>query len=307
MFAWKFDRSNGFTLIELLVVIAIIATLVAMLLPAVQQAREAARRSQCNNNMKQLSLAMHNYHDTFKCLVMGNRYIPTTTYRYPHYNNDNSWGWATFLLPYLEAGNLYDQFNLNVAPYSSEIGNNYFNKYGPSLVTTNKAACQSMPSVLVCPTAPRKGPANEYKDYGINGGREICCPERSARSGIADMNSAYKFSDINDGLTNTFLFLEQRHWADLLPSDGAYDKPVNPFVWVIEQSNGYVTGEMGMPNGPQPARSTGRIARSSHHGGVITTFCDGHVSFISDNISTEVYLSTFTRSGGEVSQSAGNF
>jgi len=94
------SRSRGFTLVELLVVIAIIGILVALLLPAIQAAREAARRTQCNNNLKQLALALHDYHDTYKVFASG--YIPQT-----------GWGWGTFILPFIEEQALYDQIDPN--------------------------------------------------------------------------------------------------------------------------------------------------------------------------------------------------
>jgi len=92
---------RGFTLIELLVVIAIIAILIALLLPAVQQAREAARRSQCKNNMKQIGLAIHNYHDSHLKFPPG--YITT-----------NHWGWGTMLLPGMDQANIYNLFNFSI-------------------------------------------------------------------------------------------------------------------------------------------------------------------------------------------------
>src|SRR4051812_6730319 len=92
---------RGFTLIELLVVIAIIAVLIALLLPAVQQAREAARRSQCKNNLKQIGLALHNYHDTANTLPPGWIGDPTGS------NAGNRWGWGTMILPYLDQAPLY--------------------------------------------------------------------------------------------------------------------------------------------------------------------------------------------------------
>ena len=105
----------GFTLVELLVVIAIIGILIALLLPAVQSAREAARRSQCTNNMKQIGLAIHNYHDTYRgffgganisCTVLTGALIPYTTT-----------AWSTAILPFMEEGNVYDMYNMNVSCY----------------------------------------------------------------------------------------------------------------------------------------------------------------------------------------------
>src|SRR5258708_27835969 len=105
--AQRRTRETGFTLIELLVVIAIIAVLVALLLPAVQQAREAARRSQCKNNLKQMGLAIHNYHDTFLTFPPGSVALPTTT-------TVTGTAWCITLLPGLEQGALYNLFNANV-------------------------------------------------------------------------------------------------------------------------------------------------------------------------------------------------
>ena len=100
-------RQRGFTLIELLVVIAIIAVLIALLLPAVQQAREAARRTQCKNNLKQLGLALHNYHDLYN--KFPNSYIACVVPGYPIDNNVS--GIGTKLLPYLDQANLYNLWN----------------------------------------------------------------------------------------------------------------------------------------------------------------------------------------------------
>ena len=112
-------KSAGFTLIELLVVIAIIAILVALLLPAVQQAREAARRTSCKNNLKNLALAVHNYHDIHNTLPMGNMFRVSNTHpRGNNIANANSWGWAYFILPQLEAANMYNALDINIPPFA---------------------------------------------------------------------------------------------------------------------------------------------------------------------------------------------
>ena len=109
-------RQRGFTLIELLVVIAIIAILVALLLPAVQQAREAARRTQCKNNLKQLAIAVHNYHDTHRVYPFGKgpSYAGAPVYA--------RWSQHAMLLPYIEQDNLYKSIDFNFPPETPGMG-----------------------------------------------------------------------------------------------------------------------------------------------------------------------------------------
>ncbi|HUQ71374.1 MAG TPA: DUF1559 domain-containing protein, partial [Planctomycetaceae bacterium] len=134
------SRRRGFTLIELLVVIAIIAILIALLLPAVQQAREAARRTQCRNNLKQLGLALHNYHDNFNIFPMGFSDVVAGNAE----RNGSGWAWSAMVLPYLDQAPLYNQFNFNVTPY------NCVNCAAP--ITGNQALVGTQLAAFSCPS-----------------------------------------------------------------------------------------------------------------------------------------------------------
>lgn len=144
-------RRRGFTLIELLVVIAIIAVLIALLLPAVQQAREAARRTQCKNNLKQIGLALHNYHDVHKTFVPATIYMGYgDTAPWPY--NLNHTGWL-MLLPFLEQGNLHEMWNPSISTGSC-------NANGAGLMGVrwlmNRSIRRSFPASSVRQTARRR-------------------------------------------------------------------------------------------------------------------------------------------------------
>lgn len=129
-------RKRGFTLIELLVVIAIIAILIALLLPAVQQAREAARRSTCKNNLKQIGIALHNYHDTHSVL-------PPGVLMFDDGSGDpdpdlGNWGWNTFLLPYIDQAPLYNQLTPNGANFPTSAAGSLIQTVVPILVCPDR-------------------------------------------------------------------------------------------------------------------------------------------------------------------------
>ncbi|MEW4561482.1 DUF1559 domain-containing protein [Bremerella sp. JC770] len=316
----SYSRRSGFTLVELLVVIAIIGVLIALLLPAVQQAREAARRIQCTNNLKQLALAMHTYHDTHLKFPPGNlgegyghheAHEPYGSTKAP------TWCWSAFILPQLEANNVYESFDFSASPWADTIVRSAVN-VGPETDTTNQVPSSQMPNVFRCPSVPTSGTSDitAYKDYGINGGTDGL-PERyygeysaASSSGLAYHNSAVRFADVTDGTTNTVMFGEQAHnprvdddfYGLTIPSDLVS----NPFVYMINSSEGYVMG-MRVPDDPiiiVYAGNTylhyGRWSRGYHPGGVQVAMCDGSVSFIPETVDATTWQDLYSRDGGEV-------
>lgn len=300
-------RKQGFTLVELLVVIAIIGVLIALLLPAVQQAREAARRMQCTNNMKQIALGMHNYHDTFGSFPCGALALNS---HQSNAENNNVWyrgmhGWPALMLDFVEAANLAERIDTSKLAWTSERGDNYFDEYGSHGDTANQYAAQNMPAMFVCPSAARRGPETEFKDYAMNAGNSgsSCCPERATQfNGIGFKNSSVSFKDITDGTTNTFLLLEQKHDSDdqELKTKGAAS---NPFFWVNHNSEGLALSNQGGTSFPPNvvlANLGCRTSRSDHPGGVMASMCDGSVKFVPETIARDPWRWLHTRNGGEV-------
>lgn len=222
---------RGFTLIELLVVIAIIAVLIALLLPAVQQAREAARRTQCKNNLKQIGLALHNYHDTHLIFPPGTVYNGsrnTNVAGQPYTLNHTGW---MMLLPFMEQGNIYDAWNPNVASGPANRSGNTTIGVGTPEYNNNLALTQRELAVFRCPTEPITGPApvatgaeylheqgattnyvfaggyygENYDHYDVYSGSTIALPNGRTvlRSGMFGNNNSARIGSISDGTSNT--------------------------------------------------------------------------------------------------------
>ncbi len=190
---------RGFTLIELLVVIAIIAVLIALLLPAVQAAREAARRAQCINNLKQIGLALHNYHQAVGVFPLGTSeyLVSTNANRNNNFQWDN-WSCHAMILPYVEQSTLFNAANFM-------IGNNEGYNYNANLtVTVAKVAA------FLCPSDPWAGKGNDNSYVGSQGTTTMTPQQNSATgsTGLFFYYISYGIANITDGTSNTIAFSE---------------------------------------------------------------------------------------------------
>lgn len=266
-------RIRGFTLIELLVVIAIIAVLVALLLPAVQQAREAARRSQCRNNLKQFGIALHNYHDTHQTFPMAVANY-TCAAGTPNYLANRLWGWGTYVLPFMENSALYDQLNPNGC--SNPMPGNGFTINGERLLQTPLPA-------FVCPS-------DTGDDINVFLG-SFSKSNYVLSEDIGSTNTRVRMRDITDGQSNVLLVGERA-----LKRDPAGQRQTGAIIWGrndnTDASNKF---RANWPiNSPNPTTSNTAISNdngcfrhntsSQHTGGAHFVMCDGAVKFISETI-----------------------
>jgi prepilin-type N-terminal cleavage/methylation domain-containing protein len=289
---------KGFTLIELLVVIAIIAILVALLLPAVQQAREAARRAQCKSNLKQIGVAMHNYHDVHRTLPPGFIGVDLATGT-PNINGMNSFGWGTFILPMLDQGTLYKDFNTKVSLLD------------PVNNPANEAPSQKLLTAYRCPTDT----AQDVWDLGDASGNflitlsssnyvghfgtleledcEMTPNQQCIGDGTLYHNSTTRFRDFTDGQSSTFVAGERRSG-----DPGDFNS-----TWVGAPANGEeaLARILGIAD-HTPNHEDAHLDdfSSQHVGGCHMLAGDGAVHFVGESIDEGVWKALGTRRGDEL-------
>ncbi|QDV66761.1 hypothetical protein Poly24_04490 [Rosistilla carotiformis] len=270
---------NAFTLVELLVVIAIIGILVGLLLPAVQAAREAARRMQCSNNIKQMGLALHNYHDTYNSLPPG--WIDDST-------NQNRMGWPTYLLPFIEQSAVYDGMK-SVGAYN-------VTWYTLPEMTTGTAAVPTPYAKMVldsyvCPSDPSRGINENLGGYGksnytgVGGAHYIAS---GGANGTFYDHSFIRFRDMLDGLSNAMI-IGERSTVDQA-SRGFVKKGT---IWIGAYSTGTYYHNNAIANASVYYSLNGKAGNynfsSAHPGGVQFAFGDGSSHFISETIDLITY------------------
>lgn len=305
------SRQRAFTLVELLVVIAIIGVLVALLLPAVQAAREAARRMSCQNHLKQLALACHNYADVYLVLPLS-------------YNRDTTLSWHVSILPYIEQRNLADQISTAKGDYTLPGKND---PYGLTKVVTLYCASSQIQKMMQRPAdnqnlpdliPPNTGaPPYTTHYYGINGPRGGTYPTLDqvtpsqgthegvpvAASGMFQTVQPVRFANVSDGTSNT-LMLGEMSWDSLRFGTRyrSWLRGGNP------NTSSFVVGCRNITNGINAGLKTNLIAPyndfplgSMHPGGCNFALGDASVRYISESILIATYRALASRDGGESS------
>jgi len=309
---------SGFTLVELLVVIAIIAVLIGLLLPAVQSAREAARRSSCQNNLKQIGLGVLMYLDVTQS------FPPSIEDNVPFYGGQGSAaaadnitgvGWLALCLPYMEQGNIYDQLG---------VATNGFSDNWQALGATT---ARTVINTFICPSDSETqgvntkrgsfGKSNYLANAGNGAARDGAVNGITQNHGVMFINSKIRTSEITDGLSKTVLALE-RSTRNESPQNRCGGSPCN---W-----NGglWVGGRLENPAGWSPGLAVGDVESygghngvlmvnyatvtwasswgnsSTHPGGLMSVFCDGSVTFLPETIAAEPYRRLRRRNDGQI-------
>ncbi|HKB41886.1 MAG TPA: DUF1559 domain-containing protein [Gemmataceae bacterium] len=294
---------RAFTLIELLVVIAIIAILIGLLLPAVQKVREAAARAQCQNNLKQIALATHSYHDAHRALPR-NQYVqpPGAAVDNQWAAAQRNWSWLAISLAYIEQGNLFRQGNVpnTTLGQSGILGIPIKTFLCPSDVSGETRTDRADLYGLVIAVTSYKGVSGSNLGSGLfrNRGANGSFDNLNEGDGLFwrnDTRTRIRLTDIRDGTSNTFMVGEDtavtdrwNAWAHANGANGTCAIPLNYTAGYSE------TGNPGPWNWPLTYSF-----RSLHIGGAQFALADGSVRFVSDSIPLQAYRQWCTRAGGE--------
>jgi prepilin-type N-terminal cleavage/methylation domain-containing protein/prepilin-type processing-associated H-X9-DG protein len=324
-------KRSAFTLIELLVVIAIIAILIALLVPAVQKVREAAARTQCTNNLKQIGLAMQDYHDSWKMFPVG------------EFNDDNrNWGWGAAILPFLDQGSIYTLLQADTVNFmifvpgnggnawpGQALGFDADNNNTGGIVNTNAGggvAKQAL-AVYMCPSdhwlannAAGYGKTNYFGCMGndTSGGNWASWtnPNGGKQNGVLlqandnDNTWTVTINQISDGTSNTVIVGEGTSNNNSYPANNQTNIPIwaggNPnFQGQGMQHNYFKLCAQGYPLNTKNGAIADRCFGSQHPGGANFAFCDGTVHYITNSIDLITYDAVGTRAGNDFADISG--
>jgi prepilin-type N-terminal cleavage/methylation domain-containing protein len=317
---YRFSLRRGFTLIELLVVIAIIAVLIALLLPAVQQAREAARRTQCKNNMKQMMLAVHNYHDVHSVLPPG----AMTPKDASGGNNVGGSSGYSMILPFIDQQNVYNQLNFSLPDMYSPLSQPAANQVVPSFICPSSSAAPTYnyrvndnpqpfyAKLGMCDYAFITGSASDARrtfapNFVAGSAGPLSCNGCFCYTGRWGSAARISISEIKDGTSNTMgigEFSGVTTGQVLMIQNARGDDAI---VWILAEDYGYqftIRSVTVPPNSRwfynstmsdgDPRNTLFRLSdaalHSEHEGGIHIALMDGSARFISENIDLHTYL-----------------
>jgi prepilin-type N-terminal cleavage/methylation domain-containing protein/prepilin-type processing-associated H-X9-DG protein len=283
-------RTFGFTLVELLVVITIVGVLIALLLPAVQAAREAARRTQCLNNLRQVGAALHGYH------IVSGKFPPSAVAATTTGVSSVAWGWGALVLPYVEYDNVHNQ--INYAYGYNTVQNASVIKIFIPIYDCPSAEPARM--VTCCASIPGEADTAEsnysavttYRGYEIHPYGKALDGE-----GVLYTNGRTKISDIRDGTSCTIMIAEyDADQKDVSTMPAGYCV-TQCYIGLFWPSENQVTTAYGINSG---VSFKYRAINSHHPGGLHALFADGHVDFLRETIKQNVLIALTTRNGGEI-------